>query len=664
MADLKRPSLTVLGGPMAGTRFVIDESFETVVLGADETCDFRLALPGVAPIHARLVVEGSAVSIHDAGSDGGLHVNDNPVLDSGTPLRNGDIVWLGTPGEPDVVMLQCILPRPSAAAAAPAPAPESVPAEDETVALAPETLFSADPAPAVEPAPETIDVAPDAPAEPPMEILDIAREAMGGEPPREELGATEPISFSPPEPEEAVVLEAPPTTILSTSEFEDETAEPPPTMSFATDEPASEVVVDAGDLGAPSFGGPVEEPTVFYSGSEPEPTVAIPPEPEPPAYEPPPPPPPPVAPPPEPPRSTVQPKAQPRPARPAPRAEASRPAKPAAAPRPAPKPAAARASSGAPVGRYAAMGLAALLVIGAGAFGAMRFLRAKPAPTATTPAPVVQNTPIPPPISQAVAPEPEPSLAPEPEPTDLATPSPLAATPIPRPTTTPLGGPSPSPSPRKGAPTPAPTAAAVAAPSAESLRAAQVATLMGQAEASLGARQYDAAIGHFDDVLRLDPGNAKATADRASAVALRDAARRKFVPGRTVVKTEKATGSLSGFDAGDVALQKAPDFLGRIDFEMSPASGIKPGDDYSLKIILVNEGKKAIRIQGLSVNTVVNGSGASAPAAARVREVQPQQRAELGEVTGSWRDGTTSWSTEVLVTANKGDSLKNTIAWR
>jgi hypothetical protein len=191
-----------------------------------------------------------------------------------------------------------------------------------------------------------------------------------------------------------------------------------------------------------------------------------------------------------------------------------------------------------------------------------------------------------------------------------------------------------------------------------------VAALLGQGEASLGARQYDAAIGHFDEVLRLDPGNAKATADRASAVALRDASRKRFVPGRTVVKTEKASGDLSGFDTGDVALQKAPDFLGRIDFEMSPGSGIKPGDGYSLKIILVNEGKKSIRIQGLSVNTVVNGAGASAPTAAKVREVQPQQRAELGEITGNWRDGTTSWSAEVLVTANKGDSLKNTISWR
>ncbi len=652
MADPKRPSLTVLGGPMAGTRFVVDESYETVVLGADESCDFRLPLPGVAAIHARIVVEGSGVSIHDAGSDGGLHVNDNPVLDTGTPLRNGDIVWLGSPGEPEVVMLQCILPR--AGSGAPAGS-EDVPHEEETLALGPETLFSTEPVSAVEPPA----------AEPASDMLDIAREAMG-EPASEDLVVAETVSLHAPphefpEPEEALITEPPPTTILNASEFEDETAEPPAGVTFPEETPGT-VIVDAREMETPSFGIPaVEEPAVFFAGDEPSPTVAIS-RPAPTVRAPPPP----AAPPPEPPKA---PKPEAKPARPAPRADAPKP-KAAPGPRPAPKPRpaaepAARKSAGAPIGRYAAMGLAGLVVIGAGAWGAMRVLRKPTGSTAPTPPPIAQATPLPPPVTQAVQPPvTEPTLAPEPLPTDLATPPPVAATPTPRPSATPSSAPSPSPSPRKGAPTPAPTAAATSAPSAESLRAAQVATLLGQAEASLGGRQFDVAIAHFDEVLRLDPGNAKATADRASAVALRDASRKRFVPGRTVVKTEKASGSLSGFDSGDVALQKAPDFLGRIDFEMSPASGIKPGDAYSLKIILVNEGKKAIRIQGLSVNTVVNGTGASAPTAAKVREVQPQQRAELGEVAGNWRDGTTAWSAEVLVTANKGDSLKNTISWR
>jgi len=191
-----------------------------------------------------------------------------------------------------------------------------------------------------------------------------------------------------------------------------------------------------------------------------------------------------------------------------------------------------------------------------------------------------------------------------------------------------------------------------------------VSSLLAQAESALAARQYDQAVGHLDEVLRLDPQNGQAATGRASAIALRDAARKRFVPGRTVVKTEKASGGLAGFDSGDVAVQKAPDFSGRVEFEMAPPAGIRPGDAYTLRFFLVNEGKKAIRIQGVTVNTSVNGAGAGAQVPSAVKDVAPQQRARIGEISGSWKDGTTSWSAEVLITANKGDSLKNQIAWR
>jgi hypothetical protein len=192
--------------------------------------------------------------------------------------------------------------------------------------------------------------------------------------------------------------------------------------------------------------------------------------------------------------------------------------------------------------------------------------------------------------------------------------------------------------------------------------AAQVSSLLAQADGAMSARQYEAAIAALDEVLKLDPGNARASANRASAVSLRDLARRRFVPGRTVVRTEKAQDGLAGFEGA--AVQKAPDFLGRIEFEMSPPSGIQAGDNYTLKFYLVNEGKKAIHVGSINVTTSVNGGGSATPVASKVRDVEPQQRAQLGEVSGAWKDGTTAWSAEILVTANKGDSLKNTITWR
>jgi hypothetical protein len=189
-----------------------------------------------------------------------------------------------------------------------------------------------------------------------------------------------------------------------------------------------------------------------------------------------------------------------------------------------------------------------------------------------------------------------------------------------------------------------------------------VAGLLGQADAAMSARQYDQAVGFLDQVLRLEPGHAKATADRATAVAARDMARRRFVAGRTVVTTEKAGGGgISGFEGA--AVQKAPDFLGRIEFEMSPSSGLKAGDAWTLKFYVVNEGKKAIRISDLSATAVVNGERSGGAASARAREVAPQQRVQVGEMAGAWKDGTQSWSAEVLVTA-RGDSLKNTLTWR
>jgi hypothetical protein len=648
MADPKKPSLTVLGGPMAGTRFVFEDASEDVTVGSDEGSSFRLELPGVSPHHARIVVEGGALFIHDidTGSERGLHVNDNRVGEGGTALRNGDIVWLGTPGDAEVVMLQCILPRLTSsppAPAAPAPAPPAHEDENATLALEPDTLFGAETV--IQPAP------------PPVEPeVTLAQEFVVAHEP-EPAASPEPVTFS---------IDDEPTQMLppSAPRIENEFKETVMDAPFVIPEESSTVVLDAMDVT-----GEMPEPTVVLP-AEPEVTLAMPP-PEPTRSVPPAPVKPLVS-------KPVPTRASPPPVTKAaaPAAAASRPSRPAPSPRPRPQPAERsapadrstppppRASGGSSTGLYAGLGIAALVIVGGGYFG-WRYYSKKPGP----PAPVAQATRTPTTLPSASTPlvtqaTPHPIATAEARPVEPPTPAPVVATPTPKatvaPAATPSPSPSPSPSPKKGTPTPPP----VTAPSAEAQRAQQVAGLLGQAEAALGGRQYDQAIGHFDEVLRLDPQNAKALADKATAVSLRDAARKKFVPGRTAVKTEKASGGLAGFDSGDVAVQKAPDFLGRIEFEMSPASGIKPGDPYTLRFFLVNDGKKAIRIQGITLNTTVNGTGSGTPVSAATKEVAPQQRAPLGEVTGSWKDGTTSWSAEVLVTANKGDSLKNQISWR
>ncbi|HEV7499513.1 MAG TPA: hypothetical protein VGQ33_05885 [Vicinamibacteria bacterium] len=219
-------------------------------------------------------------------------------------------------------------------------------------------------------------------------------------------------------------------------------------------------------------------------------------------------------------------------------------------------------------------------------------------------------------------------------------------------------GQKPSVPPGQRPPTAAPTPAA---PSAAQQTAAAVANLLSQAKTAADARNYDAAVAMYDEVLKLDPPNAAAATARTAALASKNATKRTFVTGRTVVQTEQKAKAISGFDTSDVSV-KSPDFQGRLEFAMNP-SPAKAGDPYRLQITLINDGKKAIKISGMTFTVTVNGQKTGNPIAPKVKEVAPQQRAVLEELPGVFPDAT-SWVAEVLVTANKGDSLKNQITWK
>src|SRR5262249_33176198 len=127
-------------------------------------------------------------------------------------------------------------------------------------------------------------------------------------------------------------------------------------------------------------------------------------------------------------------------------------------------------------------------------------------------------------------------------------------------------------------------------------------------------------------------------------------------------QTEKSKADIAGFDSSDVSVRKNPDFQGRIEFAMNPPN-VKAGDAYKLQVALVNEGKKAIKVSGMTFTITVNGQKSGNPINPRVKEVAPSQRAVLEELSGVFPEAST-WTAEVLVTANKGDSLKNQLTWR
>jgi hypothetical protein len=113
-------SLTVLGGPKGGTRLVIDEVVDEILVGSDPFCKLCLELPGVSPIHTRLWLDASGLTVHDTHSPRGVFVNDQRVAEP-TALRDGDILWLGPPGDPDSVMIQYRAGAPVAPKVAPPP---------------------------------------------------------------------------------------------------------------------------------------------------------------------------------------------------------------------------------------------------------------------------------------------------------------------------------------------------------------------------------------------------------------------------------------------------------------------------------------------------------------------------------------------------------------
>jgi pSer/pThr/pTyr-binding forkhead associated (FHA) protein len=111
-------SLTILAGPLKGHVLPVDEAVDDLLIGSDPDCRLVVDLPGISPIHARIWIDPAGATVYNTRSPRGIHVNDSPVEDR-APLRDGDILWLGAPGEADSVMIQFRHPPRAARQAAP-----------------------------------------------------------------------------------------------------------------------------------------------------------------------------------------------------------------------------------------------------------------------------------------------------------------------------------------------------------------------------------------------------------------------------------------------------------------------------------------------------------------------------------------------------------------
>jgi hypothetical protein len=143
--------------------------------------------------------------------------------------------------------------------------------------------------------------------------------------------------------------------------------------------------------------------------------------------------------------------------------------------------------------------------------------------------------------------------------------------------------------------------------------------------------------------------------------------RRSFVPSRTSSENIRGVSrSLSGFDSRrgkEVTVKRAPDVDGRIEFTTTPAK-VKPGDKYSVRVSLINEGKRTIEIRELEVATAQNGKVSSNTVKPRVKDVAPRQNEVIHEISGTWDRNTASFTVTVRVMSERLDLYRNQLAWK
>jgi FHA domain-containing protein/IPT/TIG domain-containing protein len=324
-------TFTVLAGPLKGTRLVVDDAVDEVLIGSDTGCRLVLETPGVSPLHARVWIDTSGATVHDTHSPRGVFINDARV-DGEAPLGDGDVLWLGPPGEDESVMIQFRhAPGEATRSAAPLPGDEDGRAPESEDAMLAGLFSPEEPAAAAPATPEPVE--------------EFVMDVPAAVPPDSSPAASDAVEF--------LVDEPPPS---------------PPANPPAAAAPADEDLffVDEATAGAaapPAAAAPV--PPVS------PPAPAAPPPPRPAA-------PPPAA------AAPAVPRLAPVPGAPSPRpradsaptaaTEAPRPRRPPA-PRPEPpraRPAAPRAAARRPSPRVLAVGAAVLVALVAGGFALTR----------------------------------------------------------------------------------------------------------------------------------------------------------------------------------------------------------------------------------------------------------------------------------------------------
>ena len=110
-----------------------------------------------------------------------------------------------------------------------------------------------------------------------------------------------------------------------------------------------------------------------------------------------------------------------------------------------------------------------------------------------------------------------------------------------------------------------------------------------------------------------------------------------------------------------MSTRRPPQFAGRLDFEVLPAA-VRPGEPFVVRIHLVNQSRRPVKIRTIALTAAVDGKRTPAPARLLLREVAPQQSALVAEYSAVWSAGG-SWGLEAVVTADRDETITNRLSW-
>ena len=217
---------------------------------------------------------------------------------------------------------------------------------------------------------------------------------------------------------------------------------------------------------------------------------------------------------------------------------------------------------------------------------------------------------------------------------------------------------------------------------ATAARNTQVNAALNEASSALQNKQYEAAIAAYERALALDPSNAAAQTGRQAAIgskSLADAAAsggtragggpvKSFVQGRTEAKAA-AGGGLVGFeDTAGVTVKQGTQgagLPGNVVFEATPQVP-KPGEAFRISVFLSNEGAQPIPLSAMTVTTTVDGRPQRGQLPPITATVAPRQRSLVFQMPSGevWKQSTQSWTMEIALTTQRGETYRNTLTWK